>query len=112
MKYKIYCSKDTDMVEQIFDYENFKDCWDQYNNNTFQFHYLVEVELEVEIDYSYKYNKEFDIFEKVEEFVQEESIIEKDLQQIEIDRLKAELEITQNALNDMLMNMMAVKGGD
>lgn len=110
MKYKIYCSKDTDMVEQIFDYESFKDCWDQYDKNTFQFHYLVEVELEIEIDYSYKYNKEQDVFEKVEEFVQGETTIEKDPQQIEIDRLKVELEITQNALNDMIM--MNMLGGN
>lgn len=51
-----------------------------------------------------------DSFEDHELFIPPEP--PKTEEQLKYEQLQNELEITQNALNEMLMNMMSVKGGD
>lgn len=54
---KIYCNKETDVVEQIYDYSIHYDIWDTLTENTFDYFYLVEINSPINIDYSYIYNK-------------------------------------------------------
>lgn len=102
---RIYCDKDTNAVSQIFDLLAEPELSEQLNEDTFVYCYMVDTE--EEIDYSYKYNKETEKFEKIEDYVEMETIVEPSKATIVEEKtkdLEMELYFTQSAVDFLLMS--------
>lgn len=96
---KVYVNKETNMVEQIINID-VDTRWDPY---WFPWCYIVD-DPENKVDsYNLRYNTETGEFEVNEDFIPVETKIEDSEQQKEMKQLKEELEMTQNALNEILM---------
>lgn len=99
---KIFCNKETNMVEQIINIDidkNFSEDW-------FPNCYVVD-DPENNINaYNLKYNKDLEVFEVVQGLnPKDEIVIEESEEKNKIKQLTEELELTQNALNEILMNL-------
>ena len=108
---KVYCSKATNCVEQIFPLELFADIWDEYTDDTFEYCYLVFYEGLETIDYNLKYNKETDQFEVNQYYVEAPTEILKSPEQIKIEKLelenqklKRDLDMVQDVIDFILMS--------
>lgn len=101
---RIYCNKKTNAIEQIFNLTEEPELTEQLNEETFGFCYMLDVEDDtLELDYNLKYNEETEEFEINPDYVEVETKIEKPQGQIELENLRAELEMTQSAVDFLLM---------
>lgn len=99
---KVYCNKETNMVEQILKVETYDELPDDYFSNC----YAVIDEEEIINGYNVKYNKETNEFEIVSGLKPKtETVIEESEEKNKIKQLTEELELTQTALNEILMNL-------
>ncbi|MDZ5010892.1 hypothetical protein GNF77_18750, partial [Clostridium perfringens] len=92
---KVFCNKETNMVEQIINI----DIDTRFEENWFSNCYVVD-DINNEINaYNLRYNKEMKKFESVEGVPDfEEAIFEESEKDLKIKSLKEELEIPQDAL--------------
>lgn len=102
---KVFCNKDTNMVEQILKVETKEEYPDDYFENC----YVVTDEKEEVVTYNLKYNiekEEFELVENVPEFIP--GVIETPKSEIELEDLKKENEELKARL-DKLEELLNVR---
>lgn len=111
---RIYCNKETGMVEQIFDLSVEPELKDQLGENTFGFCYMVDVDDDtIEVGYDRKHNQETGEFEIAEDYVEVETVIEPskvDVLGMRTDNIETELVLTQSAVDFLLMTSIDAMG--
>ena len=97
-------NKETNMVEQILKEMEGEIIPEDYFSNC----YMVEDVEEKIKAYNLRYNKETQEFEIAEDFIELETVIEKSEDQIKIENLQSQLEMTQMALDELLLNILQI----
>lgn len=97
---KIVIDNNTNEVLQIINLDDD----DRFDESWYPDCYIID-DINNEINtYGLVYNKEKKTFEQIEDYVEFETVVEETFTKEDIDKIKLELEATQNALNEILMN--------